>query len=79
MQRLASTVDTWWPHILAAILTGISNGAGEAINRVAKTISRHAYGFRNPGNQRLRTRAGTTWRARGHLSIRDLHRSTHRC
>ncbi|WP_159064598.1 hypothetical protein [Streptomyces olivochromogenes] len=28
------------------------------------------YGFRNPGNQRLRARCATTRRARGHLDAR---------
>ncbi|MET8403345.1 hypothetical protein [Streptomyces sp900116325] len=32
-----------------------------------KTIARDAYGFRNSGNLRLRTRCATTRRARGHL------------
>jgi transposase len=42
----------------------------EDTNRVIKTIARDAYGFRNPGNQRLRTRCATTRRARGHLDAR---------
>jgi hypothetical protein len=32
----------------------------EGTNRVIKTIARDAYGFRNPTNQRLRTRTVTT-------------------
>jgi hypothetical protein len=40
----------------------------DSTNRVIKTIARDAYGFRNPENQRLRTRCATTRRARGHLN-----------
>ncbi|MFL4909579.1 transposase [Streptomyces sp. MMS24-I2-30] len=62
---LATTVETWWPEILAFLHTGITNAGSEGTNRVIKTIARDAYGFRNPGNQRLRTRCATTRRARG--------------
>ncbi|MEU6067566.1 MULTISPECIES: transposase [Streptomyces] len=67
---LATTVETWWPEILAFLHTGITNAGSEGTNRVIKTIARHAYGFRKPGNQRLRTRCATTRRARGHLDAR---------
>ncbi|MFF1918667.1 transposase [Streptomyces sp. NPDC058239] len=71
LQRLATTVETWWPEILTFFLrTGITNAGSEGTNRVIKTIARDAYGFRNPGNQRLRTRCATTRRARGHLDAR---------
>ncbi|MFB7740254.1 transposase [Streptomyces sp. NPDC056112] len=70
LQRLATTVETWWPEILAFLHTGITNAGSEGTNRVIKTIARDAYGFRNPGNQRLRTRSATTRRARGHLDAR---------
>lgn len=39
----------------------------EGINRVIRLVARAAHGFRNPANQRLRTRCVTTRRARGHL------------
>jgi transposase len=68
MQRLAGTVSTWWPEILAAITTGVTNAGSEGTNRVIKTDARCAYGYRNPANQRLRARAATTRRARGHLT-----------
>jgi transposase len=64
LQRLATTVETWWPQILAFTHTGITNAGSEGTNRVIKTIARDAYGFRNPESQRLRTRCGTTRRAR---------------
>lgn len=67
LERLAATVQTWWPEILAFISTGITNAGSEATNRVTKTLARDAYGFRNPVNQRLRTHCSTTRRYRGHL------------
>jgi transposase len=70
LERLATTVETWWPEILAFIRTGITNAGSEGTNRVIKTIARDAYGFRNPSNQRLRTRTATTRKARGHLNPR---------
>jgi hypothetical protein len=56
MERLATTVSTWWPQILAAITTGITNAASEGINRLIKTDARCAFGYRNPATQRLRAR-----------------------
>jgi transposase len=70
LERLASTVETWWPEILAFLYTGITNAGSEGTNRVIKTIARDAYGFRNPANQRLRTRTATTRKSRGHLDPR---------
>ncbi|MFF5206362.1 transposase [Streptosporangium sp. NPDC000396] len=68
LERLASTVETWWSEILAFLRTGISSAGSEGTNRVIKTVARDAYGFRNPGNQRLRTRCATTRKSRGHLN-----------
>jgi transposase len=68
LHRLATTIETWWPQILAFIRTGITNAGSEGTNRVIKTLARDAYGFRNPENQRLRTRTATTRRHRGHLN-----------
>ncbi|MDM4723441.1 transposase [Micromonospora sp. WMMA1363] len=59
LARLATTVQTWWPQILAFLHTGITNAGSEGTNRVIKTVARDAYGFRNPVNQRLRTRCAT--------------------
>lgn len=67
VRQLATTVDRWWPEIAAFIATGHSNAKSEGINRVIKLVARAAHGFRNPANQRLRTRCVTTRRARGHL------------
>jgi transposase len=68
LHRLATTIETWWPQIHAFLTTGITNAGSEGTNRVIKTIARDAYGFRNPNNQRLRTRTATTRRHRGHLN-----------
>jgi transposase len=70
LARLATTVETWWPQILAFLRTGITNAGSEGTNRVIKTVARDAYGFRNPVNQRLRTRTATSRKARGHLDPR---------
>jgi len=70
LARLATTVQTWLPEILAFLHTGITNAGSEGTNRVIKTVARDAYGFRNPVNQRLRTRCATTRRARGFLDPR---------
>ncbi|MFI1291342.1 transposase [Streptomyces sp. NPDC020792] len=72
VRQLATTVDRWWPEIAAFIHTGHSNAKSEGINRVIKLIARNAFGFRNPANQRLRTRCVTTRRARGHLRTAQL-------
>jgi transposase len=68
VHRLATTIETWWSQISAFLITGITNAGSEGTNRVIKTLGRDAYGFRNPENQRLRTRTATTRRHRGHLN-----------
>jgi transposase len=67
IERLATTIERWWPHIEAFIHTRITNATSEGINRVVKLVARNAFGFTNPANQRLRVRCATTRRARGHL------------
>jgi transposase len=65
LHRLAATIDTWWPQIEAFLHTGVTNAAAEGVNRVIKLEGRNGYGFRNPINQRLRSRSATmrkTWR-----------------
>lgn len=68
VRQLATTIDRWWPEIRAFIDTGHTNATSEGINRMIKLAARAAHGFRNPTNQRLRTRCVTTRRARGHLN-----------
>jgi transposase len=72
LERLAGTIQTWWPAIEAFIQTGITNAASEGYNRVVKLDARNAYGYRNPANQRLRTRCATTRRTRGCLDPDQL-------
>lgn len=72
-ETLAQTVSTWRREITAAILSGVSNAGSEGHNRVIKTDARCAYGYRNPVNQRLRTRLATTRRGRGCLETKIKH------
>jgi transposase len=72
LDRLARTIDTWWPGIEAFLHTKITNAASEGYNRVVKLDARNAYGYRNPENQRLRTRCATTRRARRCLNPDQL-------
>jgi transposase len=67
LERLAATIQTWWTCIEAFLHTQITNAKSEGYNRVVKLDARNAYGYRNPANQRLRTRCATTRRARGCL------------
>jgi transposase len=67
LERLAGTISTWWPCIEAFLHTKITNAKSEGYNRVVKLDARNAFGYRNPENQRLRTRCATTRRARGCL------------
>jgi transposase len=67
LERLAQTISTWRNEIIAGITTGISNTGSEGHNRVIKNDARCAYGYRNPVNQRVRTRLATTRRGRGCL------------
>jgi transposase len=67
LDRLAATIERWWPAIEAFIKTSITNAKSEGVDRVVKLVARNAFGFRNPTNQRLRTRCVTTRRARGYL------------
>jgi hypothetical protein len=39
LDRLASTVQTWWPEILAFLHTGITNAGSEGTNTVIKTVA----------------------------------------
>ena len=72
LERLARTIQTWWSAIEAFLHTKITNAASEGYNRVVKLDARNAYGYRNPENQRLRTRCATTRRARECLNPDQL-------
>jgi transposase len=60
LQTLAGTIARWENEIVTAVTTGITNATAESLNRLAKLEARHAYGFRNPANQRRRVRIACT-------------------
>jgi transposase len=64
LERLAATIEAWWPEVLGFLQTGITNAGTEATNRTVKTAARTAYGFRNLDNQRRRVRFACTRRNR---------------
>jgi transposase len=64
LERLAGTIEAWWPEVLGFLTTGITNAGTEATNRTVKTAARTAYGFRNLDNQRRRVRFACTRRHR---------------
>jgi hypothetical protein len=57
---LARTISRRENEIVTAVLTGVTNARSESLNRIAKLEARHAYGFRNPANQRRRVRTACT-------------------
>jgi len=60
LQTLANTIARWENEIVTAVVTGVTNATAESLNRLAKLEARHAYGFRNPANQRRRVRIACT-------------------
>ena len=56
LHRLATTIETWWPAILAFLHTGLTNARTEGLNRLIKQVKRVACGFRNTENSRRRIR-----------------------
>ena len=60
LATLAGTVSRWEDEIVTAVITGVTNARSESLNRIAKLEARHAYGFRNPANQRRRVRIACT-------------------
>jgi len=56
LHRLATTIETWWPAILAFLHTGLTNARTEGYNRLVKQVKRVACGFRNTENSRRRIR-----------------------
>jgi transposase len=57
---LAGTISRWENEIVTAVTTGVTNATAESLNRLAKLEARHAYGSRNPANQRRRVRIACT-------------------
>jgi len=64
LERLAGTIEAWWPEVLGYLQTGVTNAGTEATNRTVKTAARTAYGFWNLDNQRLRVRCACIRRSR---------------
>lgn len=60
LQTLAGTISRWENEIVTAVTSGVTNATAESLNRLAKLEARHAYGFRNPANQRRRVRIACT-------------------
>ena len=52
--RLASTVETWWPHIRIALRHGVTNARTEGFNRIIKQVKRAGCGYRNMDNYERR-------------------------
>jgi transposase len=55
--RLASTIETWWPAVLVALLENVTNSRTEGFNRIIKQVKRVACGFVNMDNYRRRIMA----------------------
>ncbi len=52
--RLATTIETWWPAIHAALTMDVTNARTEGFNRIIKNTKRVACGFRNLENYQRR-------------------------
>jgi transposase len=55
--RLATTIETWWPHILVFLQLGVTNARTEGFNRVIRNVKRVACGFSNMDNYQRRIMA----------------------
>jgi len=64
VERLAGTIEAWWPEALGFLHTGVTNAGTEATNRTVKTAACTAYGFRNLQNQRRQLRFALHRRSR---------------
>ena len=69
---LATTVETWWPAILAFLETGLTNARTEGLNRLVKQSKRSACGYRNPANGHRRIRLLCT---RAHRAVTATSRT----
>lgn len=67
LTRLATTIETWWPAILAFLHTGLTNARTEGLNRLIKQVKRVACGFRNTENSRRRIRFHCTRTQRANI------------
>lgn len=73
LHRLATTIETWWPAILAFLHTGLSNARTEGFNRLVKQVKRVACGFRNTENSRRRIRFHCTRAQRASTRFTTAH------
>ena len=68
LERLAGTIERWWPEVLGFLQTNVTNAGTESTNRSVKTAARTACGFRNLENQRRRVRFACTRRHRREIA-----------
>ena len=73
LTRLAATIETWWPAILAFLHTGLTNARTEGFNRLVKQVKRVACGFRNTENSRRRIRFHCTRAQRASIGFTTAH------
>jgi transposase len=52
--RLATTIQTWWPAILVALIEQVTNARTEGFNRIIKQTKRVGCGYRNMDNYQRR-------------------------
>lgn len=52
LERLAATIEAWWPEVRGSRQTGRRDQGDEATNRTSKTTAHTAYDFRRVNNQR---------------------------
>ncbi len=52
--RLATSIETWWPHIAVFLRLRVTNARTEGFNRIIKQTKRVACGFRNLDNYQRR-------------------------
>ena len=52
--RLARTLRSWEPELLAYFDTRLTNGPTEGINRIIKAVKRQGFGYTNANNYRIR-------------------------
>ncbi|MDQ4010555.1 MAG: transposase [Actinomycetota bacterium] len=55
--RLATTIETWWPAITVALTEQVTNARTEGFNRIIKQVKRVGCGFRNMDNYQRRIMA----------------------
>lgn len=64
--RLAATINTWWPAIEVTITTRVTNARTEAANTTIKHIKRTGRGYRNNTHYQTRILLHSARRARQH-------------